>query len=1009
VILWPLRTQGDTLRATPPWNPLLTGIAERLSTALADRYTIEREIGRGGMATVLLARDRKHDRPVALKVLRPELSVAMGPDRFQREITLATRLQHPHILSIYDSGAIAATPTAPPLYWFAMPYIEGESLRARLERERQLPIEDALRIAHEAARALDHAHRHGVIHRDIKPENILLTEDGDTLVADFGVGRALGEADAGGRLTETGVVVGTPAYMSPEQIAGERALDGRTDVYSLGTVLYEMLAGESPFTGPTAQAIAARKLTDAPRSLRPSRDAVSPELERMVLRSLARAPADRYTAAAFAEAVDAVRRAPAAPVAPVAPVASQGDMGDVRVSRAPRRRRIGAAVALLLAASAAAWLLLRGAGAPPPLDDSLVAVAPFDVLDPKLELWREGVVDLLSRNLDGAGPIRSVAPTVVVRRWRGRADPESAAELGRSTGAGLVVYGSLLGAGRDSVRFRATLLDVARGRTVEEWELGDETERMDRLTDSLTLRVLQGLGRRRPIGAVRLAGLGSTNLPAMKAFLHGEQFLRRSEWDSALGHYLRAIDLDSAFPLALRRASSALGWSRSGFDSLSNALAIRAGDHNHGLGPHDSLLVTADSLMASLLEAGPMANRADSGWAGRLRRLFGILEHATTRYPHDPEAWFQLGEAASHMGPYAGRHYREQFTAFDKAIALDSAFAPSYLHPIEKSALRGPAEMRRYLDAYLGLEPRDPYADGLRLVRRVLGTTPPSIDTAQIAGLPGTTLFVALNALNRLADSAEVSVALSRHIAAKWRELPFASAAQFRSAVIARSLMTRGHLRDGHRALATVPAFYAEPALLGAVPADSADVEFRRQLVSGEIGNVAMALPWWTLRRDTNSLRAAGARGESLAGSAPDEIERARGRYVAASAAAHLTLARADTADAIRRLGALPRDDCPRCYLDRVVLAQLLVEVGRDAEAWDLLQVDLPSATLGPVPSEVLWSLLRGRVAERIGEREQAIRSYSWVVGMWRRPDPELEPYVTEAREGLARLTAEKR
>jgi serine/threonine-protein kinase len=361
------------------------------------------------------------------------------------------------------------------------------------------------------------------------------------------------------------------------------------------------------------------------------------------------------------------------------------------------------------------------------------------------------------------------------------------------------------------------------------------------------------------------------------------------------------------------------------------------------------------------------------------------------------------------MGPYAGRAHREPVAAFDKAIALDSAFAPSYLHPIEKSALRGPAEMRRYLDRYLALEPRDPYADGLRLVRRVLASTPPNIDTAEVAGIPGTALFVALNALSRLADSAELSVALTRHLEPKWRELPFVSAAQFRTAMIARTLMTRGHLREGRRAMATVPGFYSEPALLGAVPADSAAEEFRRQLVGGEITNVAMALPWWTLQRDTNSLRAAGARGDSLAGSAPDGIGRARGRYVAASAAAHLTLARADTADAIRRLGALPRDDCPRCYLDRVVLAQLLVEVGRDAEAWDLLQADLPSATLGPVPSEVLWSLLRGRVAERIGERDQAIQSYSWVVGMWRRPDPELEPYVAEAREGLARLTAEKR
>jgi len=332
----------------------LTGLVDRLSTALADRYTIERQIGRGGTATVYLARDQQHDRPVALKVLRPDVSAAMAADRFQREISLATRLQHPHILSIYDSGVIAASGTGASLYWFAMPFVEGEPLRARLERERQLPIDDALRIAQEAARALDHAHRHGIIHRDIKPENILLTADGDTLVADFGVGRALsGTDELVERLTETGVVVGTPAYMSPEQVAGERNLDGRTDVYSLGTVLYEMLAGEPPFIGATAHAIVARRLKEAPRPIRPARDSVSPALERVVLRALARVPADRYTAAGFADAIEAARHPPAAPTE------SQEDTGEVKAPRSRVRLGFGAAVAALLAALAAARRLLR--------------------------------------------------------------------------------------------------------------------------------------------------------------------------------------------------------------------------------------------------------------------------------------------------------------------------------------------------------------------------------------------------------------------------------------------------------------------------------------------------------------------------------------------------------------------------------------------------------------------------------------------------------------------------
>ena len=257
----------------------MTDHTARLRAALGDRYRIERELGRGGMATVFLAHDLRHDRPVALKTLHPELAQSLGADRFLQEIKLAARLQHPHILSVHDSGEAAG------LLWFTMPYVEGESLRDRLRREHQLPLDDALRITHEAARALDYAHRHGVVHRDVKPENILLTKDGDTLVADFGIGRAIGAARPEERLTETGIVVGTPAYMSPEQGAGERDLDGRTDVYSLAVVLYEMLAGEPPFTGATAQAITARRLTEAPRPLRPVRESVPQELEQLVMRA----------------------------------------------------------------------------------------------------------------------------------------------------------------------------------------------------------------------------------------------------------------------------------------------------------------------------------------------------------------------------------------------------------------------------------------------------------------------------------------------------------------------------------------------------------------------------------------------------------------------------------------------------------------------------------------------------------------------------------------------------
>jgi serine/threonine protein kinase len=269
-----------------------------LETALAGRYAIERELGRGGMATVFLARDLRHDRPVALKVLHPQLAAALGGERFQREIRLAARLQHPHILTVHDSGEIPA-PNGPPLLWFTMPFVDGETLRARLLREKQLPLEEALSIAREAADALDYAHEHGIVHRDIKPENILLAGR-HALVADFGIARALAGAEQG--LTETGMTLGTPAYMSPEQASGERAIDGRTDIYSLGCVLYEMLAGQPPFAGATAQALIAQRFTETPPLVRRARSSVPPEIEAAIARALARVPADRFaTAGEFAE------------------------------------------------------------------------------------------------------------------------------------------------------------------------------------------------------------------------------------------------------------------------------------------------------------------------------------------------------------------------------------------------------------------------------------------------------------------------------------------------------------------------------------------------------------------------------------------------------------------------------------------------------------------------------------------------------------------------------------
>ncbi len=274
-----------------------------LATALADRYRLERELGQGGMATVYLAHDLKHDRKVAIKVLRPELAAVIGAERFLREIKTIATLQHPHILGLIDSGEVNGTA------YYVMPFVEGESLRDRLTREKQLPIADAVRLATEVAAALDYAHRHGVIHRDIKPENVLL-HDGSALVADFGIALAVSTAGGGSRMTETGMSLGTPHYMSPEQAMGEREITARSDVYALGAITYEMLIGEPPFSGPTAQAIVAKVLTEEPSRLVFRRRSIPPEVEETVLTALEKLPADRFgSAQEFAAGLSGARTA----------------------------------------------------------------------------------------------------------------------------------------------------------------------------------------------------------------------------------------------------------------------------------------------------------------------------------------------------------------------------------------------------------------------------------------------------------------------------------------------------------------------------------------------------------------------------------------------------------------------------------------------------------------------------------------------------------------------------
>jgi eukaryotic-like serine/threonine-protein kinase len=430
-------------------------LVDDLRQALGDRYAVEREIGRGGMATVFLAEDVKHRRLVAIKVLHAELAAALGAERFLREIEIAAGLQHPHILPLYDSGAAGG------FLYYVMPYVEGESLRDRLNREKQLSLEDALRIATEVAGALAYAHSRGIVHRDIKPENIMLSA-GTAVVADFGIARAVTVAGAGGHLTQTGTIIGTPAYMSPEQATAGGELDGRSDEYSLACVVYEMLVGAPPFTGPTAQAIIARHSLDmvSPPSI--VRATIPDAVEEAILRALSKVPADRYaTTALFAEALNTPSAATGA--------VRRATLGRGAARPPSRLRRLAPVAALVvLAAGYVTYQSLRSGRAAPPggggLDPRRIAVLYFEdqSAGKSLGYLADGLTEAL---IDELGRVQSLS--VVSRNG---AAQYRAADLPRDSiahllGAGTLVAGSVEEAG-PRLRVTVRLVDGGSGADI---------------------------------------------------------------------------------------------------------------------------------------------------------------------------------------------------------------------------------------------------------------------------------------------------------------------------------------------------------------------------------------------------------------------------------------------------------------------------------------------------------------------------------------------------------------
>lgn len=511
----------------------MSDASARLTEALTDRYRLERELGAGGMATVYLAQDLKHDRKVAIKVLRPELALALGPERFLREIATTANLRHPHILPLYDSGEAAG------FLYYVMPLVEGESLRARLDRQKQLPIDEALSIAREVADALGYAHQRGIIHRDIKPENILL-EGGHAAVADFGIARAISSAGAD-KLTETGLSVGTPLYMSPEQAAGDPDLDGRSDLYSLGCVLYEMLGGQAPFTGPTAESITRQHIvTDAPpiTNLRPT---VPPEVAGALARSLAKNPADRFNP--VAQFADALRPGNAAQT-------PQPQSTAARSSAASRRPWILGSLAII-ALAVAVFVWRRGAGSEKTASAS-VAVLPFVDLSPNRTdaYLGDGISETLINALANV-PGLSVAARTSAFAFRDKS--EDVREIGRQLGVATVLEGSVQRAG-DHLRVTAQLIKTADGLHL--W-----SENFDRgagdifaVQDEVAKAVVNAL-QLRLVAASDSGGTrgGTRNAEAYDAYLLGRYHWNRRTSEGMIDAtvaFRKALALDSNYALA---------------------------------------------------------------------------------------------------------------------------------------------------------------------------------------------------------------------------------------------------------------------------------------------------------------------------------------------------------------------------------------------------------------------------------------------------------------------------
>jgi serine/threonine-protein kinase len=921
---------------------------DRLTSALSDRYAVERELGRGGMATVYLARDLKHNRQVAIKVLLPQIAATLGTRRFLVEIETAARLSHPHILPLYDSGEVDG------FVYYVMPYVEGESLRERLEREGQLVIDEALTIAREVADALSYAHAHGVVHRDVKPANILISA-GHAVLADFGIARAISEAGSE-RLTETGTVLGSPEYMSPEQASGG-TVDGRSDIYALGCVLYEMLSGEPPFVGRTPQAVLARRVTEAPPSVRAMRDTVPLRIDETVQQALARVPADRFDSAAT---MIAALRTPTG-LEQALEMDSHAAMVEPAVPKR-LRRVIGGVGAAVVAAVLIFFGLRLGTSEATALEATRVLIfPPQPVAEAIPATVGEEIATMIGYALDGAGGMRAIDAWTFLNADE-RDDIRSVTdrrmhELALSKRSAFAVTGRLMNAGPDSLAIVLTLRDVAgdsalrqagvEGPLAEPWRLGLAA------VNQLLPSMIEGAPPQID------AAFNERDPAAIAAFLRGEADFRRARFVDAVPMYEAAVEADSGFGLAAIRGAQAAAWN----DDL----------HEAGALARAALIGPLPERYAAL--ARGMVTYVEGDAETAIRELQSALEL-------DDElafAWIQLGEVYTHLAVRRARPDSLADDAFARAQSLDSSAVNALFHRLEHRLRQGDVEgARPLLRRFNAASPDQSLARHIALMEECVREGP---DTGAWERAARETPLRAVAASLALAVGGG-------------HQLPCAEAG-FRATLatdtagdvgrvwsavkgVLATLVAQGRDAEAVRFLDDMiesgypfpERFWPVLALLGVDVGERANVLVRERLDrlgpessprflwyagvwsahTGDTANVvrvARAMNEYAARKEAvyDSLRREPALEPVLA-----SAEARRDRLLARAMEAHLALARGDTADALRRFRALkpnaPRssppgfdlnwDELEPLALEQLRLAELLLANGEAREAFDV-------------------------------------------------------------------------